>query len=231
MPRSSAYVAEPGSPLSPKSNGSRKSVSSRNSFREPESPRSTSSRQSSRSRVRVSTRKVAPDMAIRMMHHKADRERYIGTFVRKYAGGAGSIGRDQLRNMLDELSEGNEVTEEDVMHIMHSCDSRRIGFLTQENLVYAVSLWSDHIESLPFVEECMFKYDQNQSGYIDREELANFMEDIQGKPPTEKEVKWVMREADPSGKQQIGKWEIMRAYAAWNYRMKLKKRSRACALQ
>eukprot|EP00928_Gymnodinium_smaydae_P034071 TRINITY_DN24228_c0_g1_i1.p1 TRINITY_DN24228_c0_g1~~TRINITY_DN24228_c0_g1_i1.p1 ORF type:complete len:259 (-),score=23.72 TRINITY_DN24228_c0_g1_i1:209-940(-) len=242
MPRSSVYSAEPSSPISPKSTGSRKSTASKNSW-EPDSPRSPPSRPSSRSSVRsnngapapspgrVSTRKIAPDQAIRMMHHKLDRERQVGALMRKYARSTGSLGREELRGVMEQLGEGNEVTEEDVSHIMRNCDSRKRGFLNEEDLVYAITLWSEHVDFLPMLEDWMLQYDTDKSGYIDKTELAYLMEDMQGKPPTQKEIAWVMRQADPSGRERIGKWEIMRAQTAWNYRMQLKKaKSRTCVL-
>eukprot|EP00928_Gymnodinium_smaydae_P065534 TRINITY_DN48655_c0_g1_i1.p1 TRINITY_DN48655_c0_g1~~TRINITY_DN48655_c0_g1_i1.p1 ORF type:complete len:253 (-),score=33.10 TRINITY_DN48655_c0_g1_i1:195-902(-) len=234
MPRSSmyVYVHEPDSPGSPKSN--------RSSFGEPESPRSPHSRHSDRPHSRHSERPTSRQsertgaskaQSIGMKHYKLDRERQIGPLMRKFARTTGSLGREELRCVLEYLSEGNEVSDDDVDHIMLACDSRKLGFLNESELLFAVKVWTEHVCFLPLLEDWMLKYDADNSGFICKAELACLMRDMQGKAPTDKEVDWVMKQADPSGRERIGKWEIMRATTAWNYRIQMKKsQSRSCVL-
>eukprot|EP00928_Gymnodinium_smaydae_P072591 TRINITY_DN5592_c0_g2_i1.p1 TRINITY_DN5592_c0_g2~~TRINITY_DN5592_c0_g2_i1.p1 ORF type:complete len:215 (+),score=37.31 TRINITY_DN5592_c0_g2_i1:119-763(+) len=159
----------------------------------------------------------------------------IDNYLRKYdVNGDGVIQRSELRLLMEDLNEGDLVSPKDVEHIMITCDTSKTGVINRDEILFAIKLWTEHVEIQEELHEWMETYDVDKSGYLDREQLKALLYDLNGnREVKEQEVDWVMRHGNEEGAGRLGPWELERAITAWRYRMLVKaqkQRSTVCSV-
>ena len=93
--------------------------------------------------------------------------------------------------------------------------------------------WKGYLACKDDIEQKMAKYDTNQSGKLETNQLKMMLTDLNdGRPPTDEEVQMVMEEADGKVLQSTGgvnKTELNFAISVW-YCYVEDQRSACCAL-
>eukprot|EP00928_Gymnodinium_smaydae_P072590 TRINITY_DN5592_c0_g1_i3.p1 TRINITY_DN5592_c0_g1~~TRINITY_DN5592_c0_g1_i3.p1 ORF type:complete len:213 (+),score=41.72 TRINITY_DN5592_c0_g1_i3:79-717(+) len=159
----------------------------------------------------------------------------IDHYLSKFdANGDGVISRSELKLLMEELNEGKPVSQKDVDHVFVTCDTSKTGVINRDEILFAIKLWTEHVQMQEDLEEWMEKYDTDKSGDLDKMELKALLRELNGKREVKDQVvEWVMRHGNETGTGRLGPWELQRAITSWRYRMYLKaqkQRSSVCSV-
>merc|ERR1711957_647651 len=145
----------------------------------------------------------------------------------------GKLEEDQIKQLLTDLDDrspaGTAPDEDEFKFIIQAADDKGDGCLAMGEVEYAVRAWTVYIQKREKMEAKMKEFDKSGSGTLTKDELREYMKDINGGTPVdEAEVTWVMQEADLFGDGEIHKVELVKATALWYAHVKEKQKSSAC---
>merc|ERR1712196_198608 len=117
---------------------------------------------------------------------KAEEEKQIALLLSKYdPDGTGKLDHDELVKLLTDLSCSAEdgrtkppapPTQEEVDMVIRECEMQKEdGQIQQNELRKALSVWKDFQENREFITEAFEKYDKDNSGKMDKEEMKHFL--------------------------------------------------------
>ena len=185
----------------------------------------SSRKNSAKRRVEYSDQKFQADLQIMQIFSKYD------------TNGSKKLEPEQLRNLLRDLSvtesddPGLEPTDDEVRFVLTVADKRNNESIDQDEVLYAVRIWKNYMQDKPLIDAKMAKYDTDRTGKLNRQQLTNFLVDLNdGKQVTEEEVDWVFRKADVLGDGAIGGIELKCVIAAWNSHVEDRKNNCNCTI-
>ena len=124
--------------------------------------------------------------------------------------------------MLQDLSGGRVPTDEEcsfVLHVADLSDNVVDGYIGRNELEVAIQVWRNYLGSMDEISAYFAKYDVNQSGKLEKEQLKALLTDLNdGKAPSEDEIEAIMEEADGLAGQQTGginRTELTGAISLW----------------
>eukprot|EP00928_Gymnodinium_smaydae_P098717 TRINITY_DN9242_c0_g1_i1.p1 TRINITY_DN9242_c0_g1~~TRINITY_DN9242_c0_g1_i1.p1 ORF type:complete len:217 (-),score=38.14 TRINITY_DN9242_c0_g1_i1:181-831(-) len=194
-----------------------------------------SSLRSSRTNSKRSNSSASTSHSQDFQHYERMKEKKIDSWLKRFdLNGDGVFQRSELKVLMEELNDGMPVSKEDVQHIMSTCDVSRTGVINRHEIMFAVKLWTEHIEMQEDLAEWMAKYDVDKSGSLDKVQLKSLLYELNDMVEVrDTVVDWVMRHGDETRSGKLGPWELERAITAWRYRMFVKaqkQRSSVCAV-
>ncbi|KAK3235447.1 hypothetical protein CYMTET_54340 [Cymbomonas tetramitiformis] len=113
---------------------------------------------------------------------------------------SGSLNRAELAEFLKFLNEETPVSDDEVSLVLHIADSHDgvlDGGVSRKEFLVAADAWSAYQSNKGYIQEVMSKYDKSQTGTLSREELKEFLQDLNdGEPPSDSDLEQVLRFAD-----------------------------------
>ncbi|KAF4701578.1 hypothetical protein FOZ63_022926, partial [Perkinsus olseni] len=103
-----------------------------------------------------------------------------------------------------------------VEFILKVADTDGTDAIGQDEVLYALKVWSTYRHAKERIREYFEKYDFTRDGYFDHDELKLFLVDLNdGFKVTKEEVDWVFSRADVLGDGKIHEVEFLSAVSAW----------------
>ena len=164
------------------------------------------------------------------------KQRKIDQLMLKYdATGNGKLSRSELAPFLRDLADGAAPTDEEcrfVLVMADRADGNVDGLLDKSELETAAKIWKGYLESKEDIEATFAKFDQNQSGKLEFEQLKALLTELnEGMAPADEEVQMVMEEADGIAGQSTGGinvTELKVAISVWYNYVQEKEASACC---
>merc|ERR1712032_1620786 len=143
--------------------------------------------------------------------------------------------KEQLIKLLTDIDSstpaGVEPSEEEVNFVLKSADKAGDGAVSADELEDVLSTWMTYIEKREEWEKQLEKYDHNKTGTLNRDEVREYLKDLNGgKPVSETELNMVMEKADVTSNGEISKMELSKATAVWYGYVETEKKSRFCVV-
>merc|ERR1719191_1168322 len=111
---------------------------------------------------------------------------------------------------------GTPPTDDQVEFCLKVADKAGDGAINPDELQELLTCWRTFAEHRQEFEDAMAKYDVSKTGTLLRDEVKMYLTDLNGgKLVTDKEVDWVMKQADVLGDGQLNKMELQRATSIW----------------
>eukprot|EP00747_Dinoflagellata_sp_TGD_P185602 gnl/TRDRNA2_/TRDRNA2_42224_c0_seq1.p1 gnl/TRDRNA2_/TRDRNA2_42224_c0~~gnl/TRDRNA2_/TRDRNA2_42224_c0_seq1.p1 ORF type:complete len:195 (+),score=41.76 gnl/TRDRNA2_/TRDRNA2_42224_c0_seq1:46-630(+) len=144
---------------------------------------------------------------------RAEKNRQI---IQKYDSNfSGKLEADQLRRLLVDLNDGNDVSDDEVAYMM-LINGEAHEAIDQSELHIVLGKWRSYMQVSPEITPLLEKHDTNKSGRLEKDQLKNLLTDLNdGKEATDEETDWVLQQADLLGNGVITKPELKRAVALW----------------
>uniref|UniRef100_A0A7S4JRD4 EF-hand domain-containing protein n=1 Tax=Guillardia theta TaxID=55529 RepID=A0A7S4JRD4_GUITH len=122
-----------------------------------------------------------------------EKQNKITKIIRKYdLSKDGKLNKEELGNMLQDLAGGEKPTEEEVVYVLKTADliDKKIDdHIGPEELETAIDIWHRYLNSKPEIARIFDKYDKNQSGQLEFDELKALLQELNdGKEPEDNEV-------------------------------------------
>eukprot|EP00740_Mantoniella_antarctica_P017088 CAMPEP_0181370600 /NCGR_PEP_ID=MMETSP1106-20121128/13524_1 /TAXON_ID=81844 /ORGANISM="Mantoniella antarctica, Strain SL-175" /LENGTH=201 /DNA_ID=CAMNT_0023487427 /DNA_START=242 /DNA_END=847 /DNA_ORIENTATION=- len=153
--------------------------------------------------------------------------------MRKYdTNRSGKLEQSQLALMLKDMNGGFDVTKEELAWVFYkadTCTGRRNYGVDHGEILYAIRIWKGYLENREYLDHMFEKYDTGRTGQLAFAELKVLLTDLTDPdepPPSDKEVKQVMYEADRKDGEVDGslkKVELMYAISLWYTMVKHRK--------
>lgn len=107
---------------------------------------------------------------------------------------------------------GKNPTEEDLIYILHRCDTDYKGNITFKKFLTIMALQMKDNNSEDEMREVFMAFDQDGSGFLDAAELKHFMtkEGDKGEQMTDAEVDEMIREWDTDGDGKLNYEEFVK---------------------
>mmetsp|Transcript_42547 Transcript_42547/g.77259 ORF Transcript_42547/g.77259 Transcript_42547/m.77259 type:complete len:209 (-) Transcript_42547:106-732(-) len=133
---------------------------------------------------------------------------------------SGKLEEDQVRKLLTDLDEtsapGTPPSDEEFKFIMKLADLAGDNCISKNELSYAMRVWRCYTKKRKLMEERMAEYDKSGTGKLSKEELKAYLIGLNGGHEVQdKEVEWVLHEADVFGDGEVNTPELMLATAQW----------------
>mmetsp|Transcript_29052 Transcript_29052/g.66819 ORF Transcript_29052/g.66819 Transcript_29052/m.66819 type:complete len:210 (+) Transcript_29052:89-718(+) len=133
---------------------------------------------------------------------------------------SGKLEEDQVRKLLTDLDEtsppGTAPSDEEFKFIMKLADLAGDNCISKNELSYAVRVWRCYTKKRKLMEDRMAEYDKSGTGRLSQEELKAYLVALNGgNEVQDKEVEWVLHEADVFGDGEVNTPELMLATAQW----------------
>jgi hypothetical protein len=144
-------------------------------------------------------------------------------FKRYDTNNSGKLEKDQINAILTDIDfstpPGTPPTEDELEFIIKVGDRSGDGCIERKEFENSLIAWRTYTKQRTQLEELIKKYDKSGTGKLEKDELKSYLTDVNnGVPPSDKEVDWVMSEADFMGDGAIRMQEIMMATQSWyNY--------------
>uniref|UniRef100_A0A7S4NNA3 EF-hand domain-containing protein n=3 Tax=Guillardia theta TaxID=55529 RepID=A0A7S4NNA3_GUITH len=156
---------------------------------------------------------------------EVQREKKMETLMAKYdKSKTGNLNMQELGDFLQDAAKGVRPSDEEINFVMRSTQSKDGGVgdaITKSQIMIALDVWRHYEKTKPEIETYFKKYDTNNSGMLEFDQLKNLLTELNdGIPPPDDEVRWIESNADGSlkGVQKTGginKTELMGAIALW----------------
>eukprot|EP00403_Amphidinium_massartii_P042522 CAMPEP_0178442322 /NCGR_PEP_ID=MMETSP0689_2-20121128/38080_1 /TAXON_ID=160604 /ORGANISM="Amphidinium massartii, Strain CS-259" /LENGTH=156 /DNA_ID=CAMNT_0020065815 /DNA_START=102 /DNA_END=572 /DNA_ORIENTATION=+ len=143
---------------------------------------------------------------------------------------SGKLEPDQVRKLLTDLDDtsppGTEPTEQEFQFIMKLADQAGDNCISKVELAYAMRAWHCYTSKRSVMEEKMKEFDKTGSGKLSKDELKAYLVSLNdGNSVVDKEVDWVLQEADVFGDGEVNTPELLLATAQWYVHVDRKKSS------
>lgn len=160
-------------------------------------------------RQAAKSRQAAHDAA------EMESERILKVFAQYDKKKNGKLDAAELKTLLQDYS-SKPVTDDEVTFVLRMADVKKTGAVERDELAGAMKVWSTYRDSGPMIDETFQKYDTDQSGKLDKEQLRKLLSDLnEGLPVSDEEVAWVLENADILGDGCISKIELTQAITYW----------------
>jgi Ca2+-binding EF-hand superfamily protein len=171
----------------------------------------------------VSKKRVEAAKRQRERWAQSENEKQLECIMNKYdKSGNRKLDRTELAMMLQDMAGGQAPTDEEcsfVLHMADASDKQLDGYIGKHELEAAVHIYNELLAHRDEIQEHMKKYDFNQSGKLELEQLRALLTDLNdGNPPALEEVQWVMKQADGLAGVQTGgvnATELKTAISLW----------------
>jgi|EP00670_Eutreptiella_braarudii_P005237 Ca2+-binding EF-hand superfamily protein len=179
---------------------------------------------------------VAANQATKRRREEAARKRqedlHIRSLIKKYdKTHTNGLNRAELAELLKDLNNGVAPTDDEVDWVLKQADREGNQLVSPHEMETALSMWANHQKNKAQVEVVFKKYDTNNSGRLERDQVRNLLTDLNDKnPPSEAELNWVMSQADISQDGTLRKPEIMHAVTAWYTHVEEKALNEPCCV-
>lgn len=133
---------------------------------------------------------------------------------------SGKLERDQIVKYLTDHDSstppGTAPTDEQVDFLIKVSDKDGAEAVTVDELGELIAVWHTFVEHRLEFEDKLKKYDTSKTGKLSKDELKNYLTDLNGgKPVTPEEVDMFMKGADVIGDGELNNLELQRATALW----------------
>lgn len=172
------------------------------------------------------------DQAWKEYEHKVRMNKIIKQYDKNNTN---KLEKDQLIDLLTAIDSstpaGTKPSEEEVDYVLRSADMAGDGCINASELEAALGAWMTYTEHRSEWDEKLKKYDVNNTGGLCRNEVKEYLKDLNGgKEVKDAELDMVMSAADVSNNNEISKMELSRATAVWYGYVERKKRSKFCVI-
>lgn len=157
--------------------------------------------------------------------NQLEKQSKIAATLKKFdISNTGSLNREELGAMLQELAGGSAPSEEELtfVHIAADATDKDVnGEIGKLELEAAISIWKGYLESKADIDEIFEKFDKNQSGKLEPDQLKLLLTELNSDiEPTDEEVKFVLESADGAvqGVAKTGginRTELTQAISLW----------------
>jgi len=136
----------------------------------------------------------------------------------------GSLNREELGAMLQELAGGEAPTEEELTFVLITADAtdkKMDGEIGHHELETAIAVWNRYLHSKPDIDIIFEKFDKNQSSKLEAKELKAFLTELNDDiEPTDQEVQFILDSSDGavegiSKTGGINRTELTQAISLW----------------
>lgn len=154
----------------------------------------------------------------------------IDTIFKEYdKDNSGCLSSSELQPFLHAVSKdlygnGVAVSQDDVNFVLAVCKNKKAMLqsgvtIKKDELFGALSVWDCYMQQAKDIDYLFNRYDTDQSGQLDKEELRSLLGDLGKKhgfdPPTEVELEYIFHEADTWRDGCIERLELAKAVAAY----------------
>jgi Ca2+-binding EF-hand superfamily protein len=172
------------------------------------------------------------DQAWKEYEHKVRMNKIIKQYD---TNNTNKLEKEQLIELLTAIDgstpAGTKPSEEEVDYVVRSADQAGDGCINAAELEAALGAWMTYVEHRQEWDEKMKKYDVNGTGTLSREEVNEYLKDLNGgKEVKKQELDMVMAAADLTNNDEISKMELSRATSVWYGYVERKKRSKLCVI-
>jgi len=155
--------------------------------------------------------------------------------------GKETLDRSQVKQLLKQLDEKSDPTDEEVQFIMKVCEGLDDDpdSLSKGELQSAVEAWAAYQSQHEMLQKTLDDFDKSGNGKLEQDELKAFLTSLNGgQEVSEDEVEWVMYQADVFKDDAVSKPELIMATAAWYVHVereehaarKKEQQSKACSI-
>jgi Ca2+-binding EF-hand superfamily protein len=108
--------------------------------------------------------------------------------------GSGTISRRELQQLMRLLADGDEVSSDEVEFVLLLADHPATeSHVIQSDLIRPLAMWRGLQEEMDFIEARFHSYDTNNTGRLDREQLASMIKDVNGgHAASPEEINWML---------------------------------------
>jgi len=172
------------------------------------------------------------DQAWKEYEHKVRMNKIIKQYD---TNNTNKLEKDQLIELLTAIDgstpAGTKPSEEELDYVSRSADKSGDGCIDAAELEAALGAWMTYTELREGWDEKLKKYDVSGTGSLSRDEVNEYLKDLNGgKEVKKQELDMVMAAADVTSNDQISKLELSRATAVWYGYVERKKRSKFCVI-
>lgn len=164
-----------------------------------------------------------------------DEQEKISTLFEKYdKNKSGGLSKDELRALMEDIHTsvgmgGRGVEAQDVSDLMRMCDQAKDGVIDRGEVLFAVELWHKHLKAWPAIEPVFDKYDANQDGRLTKDQLRQVLLELNdGVEIDNRDIDWILKEADLLGDGYIGKLEMEHALSLWYHEVERRQLNSIC---
>jgi len=181
---------------------------------------------------RSATEQARQDAAMKEYEHRVRINKIIGKFDKNKSG---KLEKDQLILLLTDIDgstpTGTQPSEEEVTWILKCADKAGDGAISPDEVEDAISCWLTFCQMRAQIDEKLEKYDVSKTGNLSKEEIRNYLVDLNGgMPVTDAELDMVFQDADVAGDGVINKYELSRATALWYTYVEEQKKKSCCTV-
>lgn len=145
-----------------------------------------------------------------------EREYLDGVFQRHDAHQQGALEFLQFAGLLQELNNGQPLSEAEIKFVLHVADKDHNTLITRDELTAAVAALRGLQQDQKIIASRFEFYDSARTGLLDQAQVVRLLQDInKGSPVSSDELAWIMRHADADGNQKIDLEELRSAIALW----------------
>lgn len=134
----------------------------------------------------------------------------------------GALNKEEVTKMVQQImAEKNaeaaaQITEEDIDTVMRIGGANCKTEITPAELPLALSVLETVKEKNTAVVDLFKKYDTDESGTLPYAQLKPLLQELnEGEAPTERDIQYVLKQAEAGAETGIGKSEIKSAIACW----------------
>mmetsp|Transcript_130283 Transcript_130283/g.236781 ORF Transcript_130283/g.236781 Transcript_130283/m.236781 type:complete len:238 (-) Transcript_130283:38-751(-) len=151
----------------------------------------------------------------------AKREALEELFNKYDTNKSGMLEEDQvimlLTDMDDSTPPGTQPTDEQVDFVLKVVNPQSSDALQLSELENALRIWGSYTQEKDRLHKVFVDYDKNKSGRLEKKELKAYLVYLnQGQPVSDREVDWVLAQADIFGDGDIREIEMIAATSAWH---------------
>eukprot|EP00293_Proteomonas_sulcata_P012621 CAMPEP_0184305770 /NCGR_PEP_ID=MMETSP1049-20130417/14960_1 /TAXON_ID=77928 /ORGANISM="Proteomonas sulcata, Strain CCMP704" /LENGTH=213 /DNA_ID=CAMNT_0026617905 /DNA_START=31 /DNA_END=672 /DNA_ORIENTATION=+ len=130
-----------------------------------------------------------------------EREKKLEALLEKYdTSKTGNLNREELASLLqDAPPTGNRPTDEEITFVLRSTIRTETdrNCVNKKEIPAALDIWKAYDTTKPEIDKHFEKYDTNQSGKLEKDQLKNLLTELNdGTPPEDREVEWVLKTVD-----------------------------------
>jgi Ca2+-binding EF-hand superfamily protein len=128
----------------------------------------------------------------------------------------GSLEFLQFAALLQELNDGQALSEAEIKFVLHLADADQNTLITRGELSGAVGALRGLQADQKIVAARFEFYDSARTGFLMPNQVERLLQDInKGNPVSSEELAWIMRHADADGNHKIDLEELRSAIALW----------------
>lgn len=158
---------------------------------------------------------------------------FINKILARYdTNSSGKLERNQVEKLLGDIDsstpKGTPPKPEEIDFILKVANQDGDDCLSGDELIVALRKWNTYLEKREMMHAKLQEFDISKTGTLEKPELKAYLTSLNGgKPVDDKEVDWVLSEADAFGDGTINAQEMVLATSAWYLHVE-EKNNRCC---